>query len=82
MIGPCTSHGLTIVFEGQRVSVPYLDMTRRVMESFGASVQCEEPTKWSIAATGYQGISYAIEPDASAASYFLPLPRLPGALLR
>ena len=78
MIGPCTSHGLTIVFEGQRVSVPYLDMTRRVMESFGASVQCEEPTKWSIAATGYQGISYAIEPDASAASYFFAAAAITG----
>jgi 5-enolpyruvylshikimate-3-phosphate synthase len=36
MVAPCTSQGMQIEFAGTLVSLPYLDMTRRVMEAFGA----------------------------------------------
>jgi 3-phosphoshikimate 1-carboxyvinyltransferase len=46
-------------------------MTLAVMASFGVSVQSEGPLRFTVPAPQrYQARSYAIEPDASAASYF------------
>ena len=40
------------------------------MRSFGAEVDEQAEQSWYVHPSGYQGASYAIEPDASAASYF------------
>jgi 3-phosphoshikimate 1-carboxyvinyltransferase len=61
LIGPCTSRGLEIGVVGELKSLPYVEMTRKVMASFGASP--EHPG-------GYASGGYAIEPDASTACYF------------
>ena len=64
---------------GELVSRPYVEMTAAVMRDFGASVDLQDhASNDSDAASltvrihggGYQGVAYAIEPDASAASYF------------
>ncbi len=62
---------------GDLVSRPYVEMTAKVMRSFGASLQVvsenlagNETARFDIDCDGYQGTDYAIEPDASAASYF------------
>jgi len=81
-VAPCLPAGLRIGFEGTLVSLPYLDMTRRVMEAFGASCQPDGDRGWRIAASGYQGRPYAIEPDASAASYFLAAAAITGGAVR
>jgi len=78
MVAPCTPVGMTIDFEGRLVSLPYLEMTRRVMADFGAACLADGPTRWSIPAGRYLGRSYAIEPDASAASYFLAAAAITG----
>ena len=56
------------------VSKPYLLMTQQVMKQFGVESSislAEEPTCFSlVAGQTYQPLDYAIEPDASAASYF------------
>jgi len=70
LAAPCVAGGLEIEFEGRLVSLPYLTMTRRVMEAFGGRCAAEGERVWKIADTGYVGRAYAIEPDASAASYF------------
>ncbi len=48
------SHGLT-----------YVEMTIKIMESFGAKV-----SSYTVEPTGYRACDYEIEPDASAACYF------------
>jgi len=82
MVAPCLADGLRIVFEGTLVSLPYLDMTKRVMEAFGADCAADGDRGWRIAPTGYVGRRYAIEPDASAASYFLAAAAITGGSVR
>jgi 3-phosphoshikimate 1-carboxyvinyltransferase len=48
------------------VSVPYVEMTKAVMAAFGVRVD-----GLTVPPGAYQATEYAIEPDASAASYFL-----------
>ncbi len=62
---------------GELVSRPYVDMTAEVMRCFGAEVDLVEhdlvagqTLAVDVGAAAYRGIAYAIEPDASAASYF------------
>lgn len=63
---------LVVSVEGELVSKPYIAMTLRVMEAFGVSVRVEGDFRsFSILGDAcYHAIDYAIEPDASAASYF------------
>jgi 3-phosphoshikimate 1-carboxyvinyltransferase len=82
LVAPCTPQGMQIQFAGTLVSLPYLDMTRRVMEAFGANCSPEGDRGWRIASSGYQGRGYAIEPDASAASYFLAAAAITGGSVR
>jgi len=82
MVAPCTPRGMEISFAGTLVSLPYLDMTRRVMEAFGADCLPDGDRGWRIGPTGYRGRTYAIEPDASAASYFLAAAAITGGSVR
>lgn len=55
--------------EGELVSRPYVDITRRMVEDFGGQIEVE-PGGFRWRGRGrYTGRHYAIEPDASAASY-------------
>ena len=69
MVGPLLPQGLEITLEGRRVSQPYLDMTVVMMRRFGARVDVDGAT-YQVEPTGYVPCFFAIEPDASAASYF------------
>jgi 3-phosphoshikimate 1-carboxyvinyltransferase len=55
---------------GSLVSRPYVDMTLAVMKSFGVKVDSAGLARWLVPSGGYVARDYAIEPDASAASYF------------
>ena len=70
LAAPCMPQGLSLELAGTLVSTPYLTLTRRVMEAFGGHCDLLDERHWQIAATGYTASNYAIEPDASAASYF------------
>jgi 3-phosphoshikimate 1-carboxyvinyltransferase len=68
---------IRIRLTGELVSRPYVEMTAKVMRAFGADVKLvseDSPSGPVLAVeigTGeYWGTDYAIEPDASAASYF------------
>ncbi len=77
-VGPYCQEGLTLQFDGPVTSRPYVEMTLNVMERFG--VTCEVDPAFTcvhVPRGGYVAQQYDIEPDASAASYFLAL----GALL-
>jgi 3-phosphoshikimate 1-carboxyvinyltransferase len=82
LAAPCTGRGMRIEFEGRLVSLPYLEMTRRVMASFGAACAPTDTGGWQIPPSGYQATDYAIEPDASAASYFFAAAAITGGRVR
>lgn len=72
MAAPLAENGVAIEIEGPLISKPYVEMTRAVMKSFGVECSISESFDRFEIAGGqtYQAIDYAIEPDASAASYF------------
>ena len=70
MVSPVARQQQTIAVSGELVSRPYVDMTIAMMRDFGATVEEPQPNQFVVSPTGYQGRSYEIEPDASAASYF------------
>ncbi|HEX6960605.1 MAG TPA: 3-phosphoshikimate 1-carboxyvinyltransferase [Lacipirellula sp.] len=72
MAAPYAARPVELAVEGALVSIPYVDMTLEVMRSFAAAATAESDYA-SIRvdnARRYAGRQYAIEPDASAASYF------------
>lgn len=74
MAAPYARSSIDIHVVGELVSKPYVDMTAAVMSSFGVQVtpRSSEDSPYHIdAPQRYQGCDYYIEPDASAASYFL-----------
>ncbi|GGN77452.1 3-phosphoshikimate 1-carboxyvinyltransferase [Actinoplanes lobatus] len=66
MAGPLMDRGIDVTLTSPLVSVPYVEMTKAVMAAFGVTV-----TGLTVPAGAYRPADYAIEPDASAASYFL-----------
>ncbi len=71
MAAPMAKSDVELQVVGELVSVPYVSMTAEVMRAFGAEIQGEDHGPFTIlSAKKYRGANYAIEPDASAASYF------------
>ncbi|MBN02449.1 MAG: 3-phosphoshikimate 1-carboxyvinyltransferase [Planctomycetaceae bacterium] len=70
MAAPYAQQPVHIVLDGPLVSKPYVAMTRSVMKSFGLSLEQTENDLKIPAPQKYKAQHYAIEPDASAASYF------------
>jgi len=72
MLAPTLPNGLELTLEGKIVSIPYIQMTLKLMEEFGiqnswkSNVIKIEPQK-------YQGKDFTIEADWSAASYYFSL---------
>lgn len=93
MAGPCLADGLSVRIGGRLVSRPYVAMTLDVMAAFGASTEWR-PTGGGEHGTanggevvdvrpgGYRATTYRIEPDASAASYFLAAAAICGGRVR
>ncbi|MEM7139854.1 MAG: 3-phosphoshikimate 1-carboxyvinyltransferase [Actinomycetota bacterium] len=75
-------HGLDARLTTAAVSRPYLDMTAAVMRSFGAQVSDDDGTAWTVGGGYTSPGTYAIEPDASAASYFLAAAAITGGRVR
>jgi 3-phosphoshikimate 1-carboxyvinyltransferase len=69
LIGPCLPDGLVVELTTDLVSRPYVELTISVMAAFGASVDQPDDRTFAVAPGGYRATSYAVEPDASAASY-------------
>lgn len=81
MAAPLAVEAVSLEVVGELVSVPYVDMTLGVMEAFGVSVDRRE-SGFRIAPQPYQAADYAIEPDASAASYFFAGAAISGGRVR
>ncbi|HVX82260.1 MAG TPA: 3-phosphoshikimate 1-carboxyvinyltransferase, partial [Devosiaceae bacterium] len=56
----------------------YVDLTVAAMRAFGAEVEALPGGVWRVQPTGYRATDYAIEPDASAATYFWAAEALTG----
>ena len=70
LAAPQMPNGLQVRLTTELVSRPYVEMTVAVMRAFGAEVRVGDGGQtWSVGAQRYRGTDYAIEPDASAASY-------------
>jgi len=70
LVAPVLPGGLVVEVEGDLRSQAYVAMTIAVMESFGAEVDADDDLRRiSVAPGGYRGREYAVEPDASAATY-------------
>lgn len=82
MAAPCARGDVMIDVIGQVVSVPYIRMTLAVFDAFGVSVVDRIDAAGAKlivpAPQPYRGRRYAVEPDASNASYFLGAPAVAG----
>ncbi len=78
LLGPLTRRGLRIRVT-DLVSAPYVEITLAMMRAFGVEVTREDDV-FVVPPDGYRATTYAIEPDASTASYFFAAAALtPGA---
>ena len=83
LAAPCYRHGLTVQVEGGLVSAPYVTLTDQVMSAFGAGPQALGDGRYRVEPTGYRAVSpFAIEPDASSASYAFAAAAVVGGRVR
>ena len=79
MAAPYTRKETRIDLDGAQTSWPYVKMTMRLMDLFGVTPEVaidpatDAPTAIIVPRGRYAGTTYFVEPDASAASYFLAL---------
>lgn len=71
LVAPYAARAAELRVEGEVLSRPYVTMTLAVMNSFGVEVTANaELNHFRIPRGRYQGREYAVEGDASSASYF------------
>jgi 3-phosphoshikimate 1-carboxyvinyltransferase len=85
-VAPYARHEVRIDLIGQQTSWPYVAMTMQLMDHFGSTPELvrdpdtHEPKQIIIPREPYRATTYAIEPDASNATYFLAAAAIhPGA---
>ncbi len=83
LTAPYAEQDVIIDIEGELLSAPYLDMTIRMMEQFGVTVERTGNQRFAVPAGQiYRAREYTIEPDASSASYFLAAPAIAAGKVR
>ena len=78
MSAPYFEHGITLEVEGELVSKPYLEVTAQTMKAFGVELQIDNFERFTVHPGAYTATNYAVEPDASAASYFFAAAAITG----
>ncbi|HEX4056052.1 MAG TPA: 3-phosphoshikimate 1-carboxyvinyltransferase [Tepidisphaeraceae bacterium] len=86
MVSPYARHEVRVDLTDRQTSWPYVTLTMQMMDAFGVTPELirdpitQEPKTIIVPLGHYVGHKYAIEPDASNASYFLALAAIhPGA---
>lgn len=70
MAGACAAEPVDVVLAGTKIGARgYVDLTLAAMRAFGAQAESLDGASWRVHPTGYRATDYAIEPDASAATY-------------
>ena len=82
LAAPLFSGRVTIELAGDIVSRPYLDLTVDVMSDFGIEVGRPDDRTFVVEPGTYRAADLSIEPDASAASYFLAAAAITGGSVR
>jgi 3-phosphoshikimate 1-carboxyvinyltransferase len=80
--GPAMRQPLHLQLSTTAVSRPYLDLTVAVMQSFGIDVTVDRDDRFVVPVAPYRATNYAVEPDASAASYFFAAAAICGGTVR
>ena len=82
LAAPYADRDVSLAFrDGMLVSRPYVESTAEVMSAFGAHIEMTT-TGLEVQRGGYQPRTFAIEPDASAASYPLVAAAITGGKVR
>ena len=83
MVAPYAQSHVVIEVVAELNSKPYVDMTLSIMRDFGVEVERHGYQFFRIRNTSYESrITYPIESDASAASYFFAAPAICGGSVR
>lgn len=83
LVAPYARSPLEVQVKGELNSKPYVDLTLAIMQDFGVTVEREGYACFRVAPQRYQAqAEYAIESDASAASYFFGAPAICGGTVR
>ncbi len=77
-----SGRALTIKLAGELVSRPYVDMTCRMVADFGGRIEGARDSFRISATRAYRPRSFAVEPDASTASYAFALAAAGGHRIR
>nr|NNM91507.1 3-phosphoshikimate 1-carboxyvinyltransferase [Bacilli bacterium] len=81
LAAPYAQNAITIEVIGELVSEPYVVMTIAMMEQFGVKVS-KDNQHYLIPTAMYHARHYAIEPDASGASYFMAAAAVTGGRVK
>jgi 3-phosphoshikimate 1-carboxyvinyltransferase len=83
MAAPYAEKEVLLEVGGKLVSRPYVGITLAVMESFGVVASVDrEHGRYTVSPGVYQAREYKVEPDASAASYFMAAAAVTGGRIR
>ncbi|MCS2608777.1 3-phosphoshikimate 1-carboxyvinyltransferase [Halomonas dongshanensis] len=79
LVAPLSKRATTIKLAEDNIgALGYIEITRAVMEAFGAHIYQDDENSFHIARTGYTPCHFRVEPDASAATYFWAAEKLTG----
>jgi 3-phosphoshikimate 1-carboxyvinyltransferase len=83
LVAPCAGSDVTIEVTGALVSEPYVDMTVELLRRYGYVVESGPGPRYRIPAQRRSSVcaGCAIEPDASAASYFFAVAAITGGTI-
>src|SRR5271157_4271492 len=83
MVAPYAQQPIEIEVVTELNSKPYVDMTLAIMKDFGVEIERDTYSQFVVFPSFYSPLStYAIESDASAASYFFAAPAICGGMVR
>jgi 3-phosphoshikimate 1-carboxyvinyltransferase len=82
MVAPYAQEPVDVTLSTDLNSKPYVDMTIAIMKDFGAEIERNQYSRFTIHHSSYSPITnYPIESDASAASYFFAAPAICGGTI-
>ena len=83
MVAPYAQTPIEVTLSTDLNSKPYVDMTIAIMKDFGVEIERNQYSRFTIHPSHYSPLSsYAIESDASAASYFFAAPAVCGGTVK
>ena len=82
LVAPFSENTLEIHITEGPVSKPYIDITLKVMKSFGVNVKNNSFKSFEVKPQIYKSINYHVEGDASAASYWTSIAYLHGGKVK